>query len=77
MLCCSYQKIYRNCFPILAIWHGFGVTAVIEEVYGSIILKSREELLVFYRAHPPVVDRGMLTRYGGYRGNKIPGAHQN
>jgi len=23
-----------------------------------------------------VADRGMLTRYGGYRGSKIPGADQ-
>ena len=38
---------------------------------------TREELLVFYRAPPLVADRGMLTRYGGYRGNKIPGADQN
>ena len=37
----------------------------------------REELLVSHRAPPPVADRGMLTRYGGYRGNKIPGADQN
>ena len=35
------------------------------------------ELLVFYQAPPLVADRGMLTRYGGYRGNKIPGADQN
>ena len=38
---------------------------------------AREELLVFHRAPPLVVDMGMLTRYGGYRGNKIPGADQN
>ena len=38
---------------------------------------TREELLVFHRAPPLVADRGMLTRYPGYRGNKIPGADQN
>jgi len=37
----------------------------------------REELLVSHRVPPQVADRGMLTRYGGYRGNKIPGADQN
>jgi len=26
---------------------------------------------------PQVVDRGMLARYGGYWGNKIPRADQN
>jgi len=26
---------------------------------------------------PQVADRGMLARYGGYWGNKIPGADQN
>jgi len=30
-------------------------------------------LLVFQRAPPLVADGGILTRYGGYRGNKIPG----
>jgi len=43
----------------------------------NMFLSSREELLVSHRAPPPVADRGMLTRYGGYRGNKIPGADQN
>ena len=38
---------------------------------------AREELLVFHRAPPLVVDKGTLTRYGGYWGNKIPGADQN
>ena len=33
--------------------------------------------LVPYRAPPQVADRGRLTRYGGYQGNKIPGADQN
>jgi hypothetical protein len=37
----------------------------------------REELLVFHWAPPLVADRGMLTRYGRYRGNKIPGEDQN
>jgi hypothetical protein len=45
--------------------------------YVRLIFWPREELLVFYRAPPLVADRGMLTRYGGYRGNKIPGADQN
>ena len=40
---------------------------------STVYSKTREELLVFYRAPPLVADRGMLTRYGGYRGNKIPG----
>ena len=35
--------------------------------------QTREELLVFHRAPPQVTDGGMLTRYGGYRRNKIPG----
>ncbi|KAG8330559.1 hypothetical protein J6590_060711 [Homalodisca vitripennis] len=30
-------------------------------------------LPVPHRAPPQVADRGTLTRYGGYRGNKIPG----
>jgi hypothetical protein len=29
-----------------------------------------------HRAPPQVADRGRLARYGGYRGNKIPGADQ-
>jgi hypothetical protein len=41
------------------------------------LLRPREELLVFHRAPPRVADRGKLTRYGEYRGNKIPGADQN
>ena len=36
-----------------------------------------EKLLVSHRVPPQVADRGTLTRYGGYRGNKIPGVHQN
>ena len=32
------------------------------------------ELLVPNHAPPQEADRGRLTRYGGYRGNKIPGA---
>jgi len=35
------------------------------------------ELLVYYRAPPPVADRGRLTRYGGYWRNKIPTMDQN
>jgi len=47
-------------------------------VFGSVnISYPREELLVSHRAPPPVADRGMFTRYGGYWGNKIPGADQN
>jgi hypothetical protein len=38
---------------------------------------SRVELLVSLRVPPQVADRGMFTRYGGYWGNKIPGADQN
>jgi len=38
---------------------------------------TREELLVFHWAPPLVADRGMLTRYGEYRGNKRPGADHN
>ena len=34
-------------------------------------------VLVSHRAPPLVADRGTLTRYGGYRGNKIPGVDQN
>jgi hypothetical protein len=33
--------------------------------------KSREKFLVSHGAPPQVADRGTLTRYGGYRGNKI------
>ena len=36
-----------------------------------------EKLLVSHRAPPPLADRGTLTRYGGYGGNKIPGVDQN
>jgi len=41
------------------------------------LLFTREKLLVSHRAPPQVVDRGTLTRYGGYQGNKIPGVDQN
>jgi len=41
------------------------------------VIYARVELLVSHRAPPRVADRGMLARYGGYRGNKIPGADQN
>ena len=34
------------------------------------------ELLVSHRMPPRVADRGMLARYGGYQGDKIPGADQ-
>jgi hypothetical protein len=34
-------------------------------------------LLVSHRVVPRVADRGMLARYGGYRGNKIPRADRN
>ena len=43
----------------------------------SIISFGSEKLLVSHRAPPQVADRGTLTRYGGYRGNKIPGVDQN
>ena len=39
--------------------------------------ETREKLLVSHRAPPQVADRGTLTRYGGYQGNKIPGVDQN
>ena len=39
--------------------------------------EESEKLLVSHRAPPQVADRGTLTRYGGYRGNKIPGVDQN
>jgi len=39
--------------------------------------KAREKLLVSHWAPPQVADRGTLTRYGGYRGNKITGVGQN
>ena len=45
-------------------------------IVGYVSLTCKE-LLVFHQAPPRVADRGMLTRYGGYRGNKIPGADQN
>jgi len=35
------------------------------------------ELLVSHWAPPQVADRGRLTRYGGYWGNKIPTVDQN
>jgi len=38
---------------------------------------THEELPVFHRAPPLVADGGMVTRYGGYWGNKIPGADQD
>jgi hypothetical protein len=38
---------------------------------------SHEKLLVSHRVPPQVADRATLTRYGGYRGNKIPGVDQN
>ena len=42
-----------------------------------VLLPSREKLLVSNRAPLQVADRGTLTSYGGYRGNKIPGVDQN
>ena len=58
---------------------------VIQEIYLFLLhtfhvripSTAREELLVFRRAPPLMADGGTLTRYGGYRGNKIPGADQN
>jgi len=41
------------------------------------LFRARVELLVSHRVSPRVADRGMLARYGGYWGNKIPGADQN
>jgi len=35
------------------------------------------ELLVSHLAPPQVADRGRLTKYGGYWGNKIPRVDQN
>ena len=50
-------------------------------MYSNIIcyiyLLSREEQLLSHQAPPHVADRGMLTRYGWYRGNKIPRADQS
>jgi hypothetical protein len=34
--------------------------------------KNSEKLPVSYRVPPQAADRGIPTRYGGYRGNKIP-----
>jgi hypothetical protein len=39
--------------------------------------RTREEMLVSHRAPPQVADRGRLTRYGGYWGNKILRVDQN
>jgi len=36
-------------------------------------MMAREELLVSHRAPPLVAERGMLTRYGGYREIKYLG----
>ena len=38
---------------------------------------NRVEMLVSHRAPPQVADRGRLTRYGGYRGNKMARVDQN
>jgi len=48
-----------------------------KDFYDGSTVSSREELLVFHRAPPPMADRGMLTRYGEYRRNKIPRADLN
>ena len=40
-------------------------------------LTKHVELLVSRRVPPRVADRVMLARYGGYRGNNIPGADRN
>jgi len=46
--------------------------------YSKVRLKrTRVELLVSHQVPPQVADRGMLAKYGGYWGNKIPGADQN
>jgi len=44
---------------------------------SRIRVKIINQLLVSHPAPPQVADRGKLTRYGGYRGNKIPGVDQN
>jgi hypothetical protein len=40
-------------------------------------MSTRVELLVSHRVPTVVADKRVLARYGGYRGNKIPGADQN
>jgi len=45
--------------------------------YISIHIMACVELLVSHWVPPRVADRGMPARYGGYWGNKIPGADQN
>jgi hypothetical protein len=49
-------------------------------VFGFVLIIyytfAREKLLVSHRAPPQVADRGTLTKYFGYRGNKIPGVVQ-
>jgi len=47
------------------------------EVGMSRVGWPRVELLVSHRVPPQVADRGMLARYGGDRGNKMPRAEQN
>jgi hypothetical protein len=53
-----------------------------QPVYYKVIIcvritNTRVRLSVSHRARPQVADRGMLSRYGGWVGNKIPPADQN
>jgi len=44
-------------------------------LYSGILLTWPYHCSLFFS--PQVADRGTLTRYGGYQGNKIPGVDQN
>lgn len=44
---------------------------------GVVDPDPRVRLLTLHRAPPRVANRGTLSRYGWYRGNKILGADQN
>ena len=50
---------------------------IVRYLDGCRLSSSRVELLISHRVPPRVADREMLARYGGYWGNKIPGADQN
>jgi hypothetical protein len=46
------------------------------KITPTIYILAPVELLVSHRVPTGMVDRGTLARYGGYGGNKIPGADQ-
>ena len=76
-----YNNIWNKTQTVLLhiSWHSSHdiSSAVINFISMQKVNTSRVELLVSHRVPSRVADRGMLARYGGYRGNKISRADQN